>query len=289
MTPYTGRFAPSPTGPLHLGSLFAAIVSYIDAKVHHGRWIVRIEDLDPPREPPAARASILETLNLHGLKSDDAILSQSKRSQAYEKALSKLYEKGLIYPCPCSRKQLQDRHGIHTPECLAGNTQSLKCALRYRSKNQYFSWPDRFMGKQTLMQNEDVVLKRKDGLYAYQLAVVVDDIAQGITDVVRGIDLLDSTPVQLALYQDLDGKPPRFAHFPLIVDQSGQKLSKQSFATPVDNRNPLDNLICIATLLNMPVDHKITKVEEMLRFMIQNWTDSRLHQPLPIIEDSFAL
>lgn len=249
---YRGRFAPSPTGPLHFGSLFAAVVSNLDALAHQGEWFVRIEDLDPPREQVGAIEKILHTLETHKLYSDLPIRYQSTQHLRYEALLKQLAESKLIYPCACSRRELQE-FGGHSPQCLkiqadidAGQTfefeQKEPCALRFKSNNKCYEWIDRFQGPQSSTLNEDFVLKRKDGLYAYQLAVVADDIDQGVSHVVRGIDLIDSTPMQLALYDALDHTPPVYAHFPVISNVQGQKLSKQNRSRAIDDSAVANNL-----------------------------------------------
>lgn len=275
MKTYRGRFAPSPTGPLHFGSLFAATISYLHAKAHQGIWLVRIEDLDPLRESPQARASILETLQAHALVSDESIVFQSDRSPYYEHCLNKIRHKGLSFNCPCSRQQLLHANGQHSAACKTQRF-SGPSATRFKSKDLTFGWHDIFAHTQLLDIKEDVVLKRKEGLYAYQLAVVCDDIDQNISHVIRGSDLLTSTPMQLALYQALDRQPPCFGHFPVITDKSGQKLSKQSFAPAIDNQAAQKNLLQIFALLNLNIPDKDCAPIELLQQATAHWHDRHI-------------
>ncbi|PRY64357.1 glutamyl-Q tRNA(Asp) synthetase [Vreelandella songnenensis] len=231
---YRGRFAPTPSGPLHFGSLVAALGSYLDARAAGGRWLVRIEDIDPPRCPEGADTTILRQLETFGLEWDEAVCWQHERYAAYQQALDQLMQQKLAYPCSCSRKQWQG-HDIYPGWCRNGVCEPGKpVAWRLRSDlaQRPITWQDRLFGHQQFDPAElgDVVLKRKDHLWAYQLAVVVDDAAQGITDVVRGLDLLDNTPWQRQLQIALRLPEPRYLHLPLVVTPEGQKLSKQNLA-----------------------------------------------------------
>ncbi|MBZ5488809.1 tRNA glutamyl-Q(34) synthetase GluQRS [Halomonas aquamarina] len=231
---YRGRFAPTPSGPLHFGSLVAALGSYLDARAAGGRWLVRIEDIDPPRCPEGADTTILRQLETFGLEWDEAVCWQRERYATYQQALDQLIEQKLAYPCSCSRKQWQS-HDIYPGWCRNGVCEPGKpVAWRLRSDlaQRPITWQDRLFGHQQFDPAElgDVVLKRKDHLWAYQLAVVVDDAAQGITDVVRGLDLLDNTPWQRQLQVALGFPEPRYLHLPLVVTPEGQKLSKQNLA-----------------------------------------------------------
>jgi glutamyl-Q tRNA(Asp) synthetase len=244
---YTGRFAPSPTGPLHFGSLVAAVSSYLEAKTHNGQWLLRMEDLDPPREMPGAADGILRTLEAYGFEWDGAVLYQSSRHDAYEAALEQLQSAGLLYPCACTRKEIADSavHGIEGPvypgTCRAGLHGRTARAWRVLTTLEEIRFEDAIQGRQAQILQRDIgdfVLKRADGLYAYQLAVVVDDAEQGITHIVRGADLLDSTPRQIHLLKLLGLPIPLYAHLPLAVNAHGEKLSKQTFAAPLNPRNP---------------------------------------------------
>ncbi|WP_176503566.1 tRNA glutamyl-Q(34) synthetase GluQRS [Cobetia sp. 5-11-6-3] len=245
-TAYRGRFAPTPSGPLHAGSLLAAVASYLDARHHAGQWLVRIEDIDPPRCPVGSADTILRQLEAFGLHWDGAVRYQSDRHAAYDEALAKLKATGIAYPCDCSRKQWRDfavypgwcRDRDEPPAGEHAWRLDVRAAERFGGAGAIAGWHDRLQGpiQQELAALGDVVLKRRDGLWAYQLAVVVDDAEQGITDVVRGLDLLDNTPWQRLLQASLGLPTPRLTHLPLITADNGQKLSKQNLAPalPVD-------------------------------------------------------
>ena len=217
---YRGRFAPSPTGPLHFGSLVAATASYLDAHAHGGEWLVRMEDLDTPRVQPGAADSILADLEHFGFKWDGPVLYQSSRIDAYRAALEKLRADGLIYPCGCSRK---DSEAIYPGSCANGLPPG-KSARSWRVR----------VNQELAETVGDFILLRADGIFAYQLAVVVDDTAQEITDVVRGADLFDSTPRQIYLQQILGYPTPDYRHIPVVLGPDGQKLSKQNGAAALD-------------------------------------------------------
>ncbi|MBK8067762.1 MAG: tRNA glutamyl-Q(34) synthetase GluQRS [Rhodanobacteraceae bacterium] len=272
MTRYRGRFAPSPTGPLHLGSLLAAVASWADARAAGGQWLVRIEDIDPPREQPGASASILGLLSAIGLASDEPVLWQSRRGAAYDAALAQLLAAGLAFECRCSRSDLAPAGGIHRGDCTASDP-SRAPAIRLRVPDQRVEFDDRIQGRQGQSLREEVgdfVLRRADGLYAYQLAVVVDDAAQGITDVVRGSDLLDSTPRQIWLQQCLGLPTPRYAHLPVLLGADGQKLSKQNLAPAIAADEAQHWLPRIARWLGQaPLDP--APVEIMLRQFALQW------------------
>jgi len=246
---YRGRFAPSPTGPLHFGSLVAALGSYLDARAHAGEWLVRIEDLDPPREAPGAATEILRTLESLGLQWDGTVLRQSERGDAYRAALEELERKGATYPCACTRREIGDSAlagidgGLVYPgTCRSGPPPGRATrATRVRVDAAVIEFDDAVQGRvrqQLATDVGDFVLRRADGLFAYQLAVVVDDAAQGITDVVRGADLLDSTPRQILLQRLLGVPTPRYLHLPVAINAAGEKLSKQTLAPPIDRARP---------------------------------------------------
>lgn len=249
---YIGRFAPSPSGPLHFGSLIAALASYLDARSAHGQWLLRMEDLDPAREPPEAAAQILSTLEALCLHWDGPVLYQSQRLAAYADALADLQGRGLIYSCDCSRLQIQAMGGVYDNRCRLRQLQPMEGALRVVVPDESFDFVDMIQGPQQqnpLRECGDFVLRRKDGLFAYQLAVVVDDAFQKITHVVRGSDLLDSTPRQLYLQKLLGFPCPHYAHIPVAVNDSGQKLSKQHFAAPLDLQRPTAQLLAALQFL----------------------------------------
>jgi glutamyl-Q tRNA(Asp) synthetase len=241
---YRGRFAPSPTGPLHFGSLVAALGSWLLARHANGEWWVRMEDLDPPREVAGAATQQLAALDAFGLRSDGVVEWQSRRSDFYQTALDRLLAEGKAFACHCSRTDLAASDGIHH-QCV-GKAQRANPAIRLRVQpGATISFEDGLQGDVTQdvwREVGDFVLKRADGLWAYQLAVVVDDDAQGMTDIVRGADLLDSTPRQILLQRALGLPTPRYLHLPLIVDASGHKLSKSSEAPAVDADDPLPAL-----------------------------------------------
>lgn len=257
-SPYVGRFAPSPTGPLHEGSVATALASWLDARAHRGSWLLRIEDIDPPREQAGSQALILNTLQCLGLRWDGQPSLQSGHTARFEQALDRLVGAGRAYPCTCTRREIADsqaalerpstRHqalpypGTCRDGMPAGRTAR---AWRLRVPDGPVHFHDRRLGPQcqsVATEVGDFVLKRADGLWAYQLAVVVDDAAQGVTDVVRGADLLDSTARQIVLGQALSLPPLRYLHVPVVPGADGEKLSKQNGATAVDYRRPIDTL-----------------------------------------------
>jgi glutamyl-Q tRNA(Asp) synthetase len=256
--PYAGRFAPSPTGPLHAGSMVAALASWLDARANNGRWLVRIEDVDTPRCVPGMDSEILRQLRACGMVPDEEPVYQSQRGALYQQALDTLVDQGLAYPCGCSRKDIEEalaasgqakpRHGelVYPGTCRHGLNGKPARAWRFLTAGKpRVAWNDRRLGPQQQdVETEvgDFVLKRADGLWAYQLAVVVDDAAQGITDVVRGGDLADNTARQILLQQALGLPLPRYLHTPLVLAADGQKLSKQNGAQAVDTGNPLQVL-----------------------------------------------
>lgn len=241
---YRGRFAPSPTGPLHAGSMLAAFGSWLLARQAHGQWLLRIEDVDPPREVAGAAASQIKTLARFGLRHDGEIVIQSQRGQLYRAALDRLIASELAFECHCSRAELAATGGIHR-RCVAASPRP-DPSIRLRVPDDCeISFDDLVHGHVRQRVDRDVgdfVLRRADGLWAYQLAVVLDDAAQAITDVVRGADLLDSTPRQILLQRALGLPTPAYAHLPLLLDTDGHKLSKSDGALPVDPREPLRTL-----------------------------------------------
>jgi glutamyl-Q tRNA(Asp) synthetase len=242
---YRGRFAPSPTGKLHFGSLVAAVGSWLFARAAGGSWVVRVEDLDPPREVAGADAGILATLAAFGMESDEPVLHQSRRTTIYADALARLQARDAVYRCWCSRGDLEPYRGIHPATCVAPRDAMRDPAWRVRVPARTIAFVDAIQGRvaQDLAREVgDFVVRRADGWFAYQLAVVVDDAAQAITDVVRGADLVDSTPRQILLQELLDLPRLRYAHLPLALDAEGRKLSKQERAIAVEPDNPLPAL-----------------------------------------------
>jgi len=247
---YIGRFAPSPTGPLHAGSLVAALASWLDARANGGRWLVRIEDVDGPRCPPGSDRLILDQLDRCGLRPDAPPQWQSQRGELYAQALARLQDAGWAYGCACSRKDIAaaPRHAdpVYPGTCRAGTQGRPVRAWRLLTAGSgVVSWRDRRLGPQSQALEAEVgdfVLRRADGLWAYQLAVVVDDAAQGITDIVRGEDLADNTPRQLLVQQRLGLPRPRYLHTPLVLGANGEKLSKQNGAQALDLAEPVEAL-----------------------------------------------
>jgi glutamyl-Q tRNA(Asp) synthetase len=262
---YRGRFAPSPTGPLHFGSLIAAVGSYLEARTNKGEWLVRMEDLDRPREERGAADAILRTLEAYGFEWDGLVIRQSGRSERYAAALARLQEDGHVFPCACSRREISDSTlGSESERVYPGTCRNgigpgrLARAIRARVGYAVIAFDDRFQGRfEQDLQREvgDFVVKRADGLFAYQLAVVVDDFEQGITEVVRGADLLASTPRQILLQQRLGYPTPRYGHLPVAVNRSGEKLSKQTLAAPLsDAEAPLKLGRALAFLGQKPLE-----------------------------------
>ena len=257
---YRGRFAPSPTGDLHFGSLVTAVASYLDARSVGGQWLVRIENLDPPREVPGSADNILRTLEAFGFRWDGAVLYQSDRAHFYQEVINNLIGARLAYPCACSRRELAGsaKPGIDGPvypgNCRKGLPPDREGrAVRLLTDDDEISFEDRIQGQcGQRLESEigDFVILRADGYFAYQLAVVVDDQEQAISDVVRGCDLLHSTARQIHLQRTLAYSRPRYAHIPLALDAQGRKLSKQDAAHPVDGRNPLPALRMALEFLN---------------------------------------
>jgi glutamyl-Q tRNA(Asp) synthetase len=310
---YIGRFAPSPTGPLHEGSLVAALASWLDARAHGGQWLVRIEDVDTPRCAPSTDRIILQQLTDCGLVPDEPPVWQSQRTALYQQALDRLVARGLAYPCACSRRDIEaalsrrghgrTRHGelVYPGTCRTGLHGRTGRAWRLRTDSfennrppapveyaqlattliatSIIHWTDRRLGPQQQdVQAEvgDFVLKRADGCFTYQLAVVVDDAAQGVTDVVRGEDLADNTARQILLQQALSLPTPRYLHTPLVLGANGEKLSKQNGAQALDTSDPLAALNNAATVLGLPTRH--SSAAEALGAWVVDW--QRLYDPV---------
>jgi len=270
-----GRFAPSPTGPLHFGSLVAAAASYVDARATGGSWIVRMEDLDREREQPGAADSILATLECFGFEWTGPVMRQSQRTSAYREAFDRLEAAGLVYPCGCTRKEIGGPRypGTCAPGLPPGKTAR---AWRVRTTTAPIKFIDRVQGLQSQNLAEtsgDFVVLRADGLFAYQLAVVVDDAAQEITDVVRGADLLEETPRQIYLQQVLGLTTPRYLHVPVATDAAGIKLSKQTRAPALDAAKPSAQILeALRFLGQQPPQHLEREASaEIWKWAIKNW------------------
>ncbi len=284
---YRGRFAPSPTGPLHAGSLVAALASWLDARAHGGQWLVRIEDVDTPRCVQGADQIILQQLAACGLYSDEPVAYQSTHGHFYQSALDTLIAKNLAYPCACTRQdialalaasgQTRQRHGelVYPGTCRHGLKGRPARAWRFLTDSgAEVQWTDRRLGEQVQNVGQEVgdfILKRADGLWAYQLAVVVDDAAQGITHVVRGEDLADNTARQILLQRALGYAQPQYTHTPLVLSADGEKLSKQNGARPLDVSNPVELLELAGKTLGLPGKQNATTVSDWLTCTSQQW------------------
>ena len=274
---YIGRFAPSPTGPLHFGSLLAALASFLDARANQGKWLMRIEDLDPPREPAGSAELILQQLQDFGMNWDDEVLYQSARLGIYEEIVDQLQDKGLAYPCDCTRPQIREMGLVYNGSCRERSTPPEKpYALRLKTEALKIGFDDVIQGhfsQQLELDAGDFVIRRKDELYAYQLAVVVDDEFQNITHVVRGWDLLDSTPRQIYLQRVLNYQEMSYIHIPIIVDGKGQKLSKQTFAPSIETDRASEAIYKALVFLGQvpPVEIAIERPESQLQWAIANW------------------
>ena len=285
--PYRGRFAPSPTGPLHLGSLIAALASFLDARHHHGTWLVRMEDLDPPREEPGAAEQILHSLQCHGLQWDEDVLWQSTRADAYSETLSQLNSANHLFKCNCSRQMLgpngscrsrcrEHPQGVTSPSATR-MVVPRECRIRFT---------DQLQGEQDIALGEelaDVVVKRKDGLDAYQLAVVVDDASQQVNHVVRGSDLLDSTARQIFIQQILAYPTPSYSHLPVITNELGQKLSKQNHAPALVDEQATGNLrAALRFLCQSEPPGELESVRDILAFGCRHWAPQNIPRTLAI-------
>lgn len=287
-TDYIGRFAPSPTGLLHIGSLLTALASYADARANRGKWLVRMEDLDPPREMPGAAAHILHTLEAFGFEWDGEVVWQSRRHSLYRDALGRLKEKGLLYPCYCSRKDWQAAAAqgadgfVYNGRCRRPEDRphtDKPPAWRIRVNDETIGFDDGIVGHyaQNLARDiGDFVLLRADGFWAYQLAVVADDADQGITHIVRGQDLLVSTPRQIYLQRNLGFATPHYAHLPLLVNKHGQKWSKQTLAPALDENHKEQLLRQVLQYLNLPPAPEVSRPQALLSWAIEHWQPHKI-------------
>ncbi|HEY2022021.1 tRNA glutamyl-Q(34) synthetase GluQRS [Paraburkholderia sp.] len=284
---YRGRFAPSPSGPLHFGSLVSALASWLDARAHRGAWLLRIEDIDAPRTVPGAADDILATLERFGMSADEPPLWQSRRTTRYQQALDQLKAAGLVYPCGCTRKEIADSllhaHARNTTlaypgTCRAGLNGKPARAWRLRvpdGEAAAISFDDRWQGRQTqnlATEVGDFVLRRADDQWAYQLAVVVDDADTGITHIVRGGDLMESTARQIYLQRCLGVDTPEYLHVPVVTNERGEKLSKQNGATALDSDKPLEALRAAARHLGLQLGGQpATTLEQFYSAAIAAW------------------
>jgi len=274
---YKGRFAPSPTGPLHLGSLTAALGSYLDARSNNGEWHVRMEDIDPPREIPEAKICIPRQLDDHGLHWDAEISYQSDRLHIYQAFLKDLENTGSIFYCTCSRQRIKKLGGTYDGKCRPNTIaeQRVKSSIRVKLEDTQ-TWNDLVQGNQSFSPEQlhgDFVVKRSDGLFSYQLAVAIDDSVQEISHVIRGADLIDSTARQIHLHHLLGLRSPQYGHLPIVTNHLGQKLSKQNLAPSLDNSRPEDNLIKALELLGQQPEHdlKHATTDEIIYWATANW------------------
>jgi glutamyl-Q tRNA(Asp) synthetase len=287
---YRGRFAPSPTGALHFGSLIAAVGSYLEAKSHNGEWLVRIENLDKPREIPTASHEIFRALEILGMEWDHEVIYQDQRIDSYENILTILNKRGLTYSCTCTRKEIADSSitGI-SGQIYAGtcrnNVQNKDRpgAVRIKTDNNIVEFEDSLHGlisQRLESETGDFILRRSDGIYAYQLAVVADDATQGITNVVRGADLLDSTPRQIYLQKLLGYSTPTYMHLPVAVNNQGEKLSKQTKAALLDISNPVKQLVEAVNFLGQesPIELLGNNVSSFWKWAIENWHPEKIHK-----------
>jgi glutamyl-Q tRNA(Asp) synthetase len=274
---YRGRFAPSPTGPLHMGSLIAALASFLDARHQQGEWLLRMEDLDPPRVIRGAADLIFTSLDRHGLHWDGEVMWQGQRNEAYEHALNQLRELGLLFHCDCTRSRLGP-DGSCRGRCLlrqheVAQPRALRIAV---PEGACLGFDDIWQGQQHVplgRDTPDFIVKRKDSLYAYQLAVVVDDAEQRISHIIRGSDILDSSARQLYLQQALTYPAPKYGHIPIISNSLGQKLSKRSHATPLDDELACTNLrYALAFLQQAPPAVELECPQELIEHAVLGWS-----------------
>jgi glutamyl-Q tRNA(Asp) synthetase len=294
---YKGRFAPSPSGPLHFGSLVAALGSYLQAKKHNGFWYVRIEDIDKPREQPGAVDTILNGLEAFGMEWDPfpnascrGCLVQTERLSRYTDVMEKLASQDLIYACTCTRKQIKQQGALYTGVCRKQQHTLQNAAIRLKAPDTAYEFIDQHYQKVTIdpeFCHEDYIIKRRDGLFAYQLVVVVDDIDQGITEVVRGADIMELTTRQQALFNLLESPSPKFTHLPLASSKKGFKLSKQNHAPAINIENPQAELIDALTFLGLPTEKErhfnSATVPQIISWAIEHWDLKLLPQEKEVV------
>ncbi len=275
---YIGRFAPSPTGPVHFGTLIAAVGSYLQAKKNNGVWLLRIEDVDITRKIEGADVDILNTLEAFGFEWQGDIVYQSERSEYYQQALDQLITQSLVFPCICSRKQLAESNSdVYPGTCRDRKLpEKNQHALRLQAKDISIKFNDTVMGAQSQnikQQCGDFIIRRRDNLFAYQLAVVVDDALQNITEIVRGADLLDSTARQIYLQQLLHYPTPDYCHLPLAIDATGNKISKSEGAVKIDINNKEKSLISALNFLGQQAPAELVKsnINDIWKWAIDNW------------------
>ncbi|ROR94106.1 tRNA glutamyl-Q(34) synthetase GluQRS [Raoultella terrigena] len=278
---YTGRFAPSPSGELHFGSLIAALGSYLQARAKNGIWHVRIEDIDPPREVPGAADTILRQLERYGLHWDGDVLWQSQRHEAYREHLAWLHEQGLCYYCTCTRARIHAVGGIYDGHCRDLRLPAQDAALRIRQTRPVLEFYDQLRGTlvaDELLAREDFIIHRRDGLFAYNLAVVVDDRFQGVSEIVRGADLIEPTVRQISLYQHFGWQAPDYLHLPLALNAEGNKLSKQNHAPALPEGDPRPEIIRALMFLNQDVEQewRALSIDDLLKQAVVNWKPEKI-------------
>jgi len=294
---YIGRFAPSPTGPLHFGSLVAAVASYLQARAHDGLWLLRIEDIDPPREQPGATDLILKALDIYGFEWDGDVIYQSRSATAHEEALQTLLEANLAYRCGCSRKDLADapRGALGTiyPGTCRNGCDAAEAAIRMRTNDNPIEYMDGLQGTQLQRlesESGDFIIKRRDGLIAYQLAVVVDDELEGITEIVRGIDIMDSTPRQIWLQRLLGYHTPQYLHIPVITHPDGDKLSKLTGAPGIAFDGVREVLVAALAALRQapPDDLAACSLPDIWQWAVEHWKIERLQRLAAVSTDTIS-
>lgn len=290
---YIGRFAPSPSGPLHFGSLIAALGSYLQAKSQQGKWLLRIEDIDTPRVQSGADSAIMRTLEAFGLYWDDAVIYQSQRLERYQQIFSELQQRDLLYGCQCSRREISLAGGIYAGNCAKLGLTQEPVAWRLRATGVSTQFDDLIFGCQQIdprLAHEDYIVKRRDGLFSYQLVVVIDDMDQQITEVIRGADLLSMTSRQQHLFSVLTHAAPRYGHLPLAVSSPGHKLSKQNHASALEQW-PLQHSLCAALqLLGHPVPSPLSSapVSEIMAWALKHWQLTKVPVTTEIHCSTFA-
>ncbi len=291
---YIGRFAPSPSGHLHFGSLIAAVGSYLQAKSQLGKWLVRIEDIDPPREQPGAANAILRTLERYHLFWDDEVVYQSQRTARYEEILSELFKQQQVYYCHCTRAQIQAAGSFYPGTCRDHHVPANHAAIRLKVDSGCSHFNDQILGHIQVdhdLSQEDFILKRRDGLFAYNLAVVIDDHDSGITEIVRGADLLEPTVRQITLFETLGWSAPQWMHLPLAIQSNGLKLSKQNHAPAIDDLPVMETLVQVLQFLGQALPQDVVDMTptELLQYAIQHWDihlipkQSQHSQPFAIV------
>ena len=281
MKDYVGRFAPSPTGALHLGSLYTAIAGFLDAKSNNGSWLIRIEDIDETRAVPDAAQNIIKTLAIHGLHSDSKIIHQSHRKDRYQQVLERLFKKNALFYCKCSRKQLVE-YSHYSGRCrelsLPSEGNAIRLLIEQSSLPGFFDGIQGNIAPQTTEDKNvfDFIVKRRDQFFSYLFSCVIDDIDQKVTHIIRGADILDSTPKQLLLFKHLEASAPKFFHLPLLINENGQKLSKQNLSPAISEATARDNILDVLTLLNQPTPPQNITINQTLDFAISHWNINKI-------------